>query len=203
MLERLLKACGPLISWKRSTANPDRPQSFGLAEFDCIESVFAAVKTMNNLKLYQNTILVKADQKTQSYFEDWVAEKKTKWLARQEKLGNPVDLDLYESMQKQGRILPWEKQLIPQFEEIILEFKEALEDHVAGVLPSAFLADTSFKLSDQLKQDGGGLGRDDSLLGSEQARAEKAQFAATHIIDSENVFIEDTLANKYKDNERE
>ena len=64
MLERLLKACGPLISWKRSTANPDRPQAFGLAEFDCIESVFACVKTMNNLKLYENNILVKADTKT-------------------------------------------------------------------------------------------------------------------------------------------
>jgi len=61
LLERLLKACGPLISWKRSTADPQKPQSFGLAEFDCIESVFACLKTMNNLKLFENTILVKAD----------------------------------------------------------------------------------------------------------------------------------------------
>ena len=69
-----------MISWKRSTANPDRPQSFGLAEFDCIESVFACLKTMNNLKLYENTILVKADVKTQEFLSEWVDASKTKWL---------------------------------------------------------------------------------------------------------------------------
>ena len=67
-------------SWKRSTANPDRPQSFGLAEFDCIESVFACLKTMNNLQLYENTILVKADVKTQEFLSEWVDASKTKWL---------------------------------------------------------------------------------------------------------------------------
>ena len=70
------------MNWKRSTANPLNPQSFGLAEFDCIESVFACLKTMNNLKLYGNTILVKADKKTQEYLTEWVQEKKDSWLAR-------------------------------------------------------------------------------------------------------------------------
>ena len=31
---------------------------------------------------------------------------------------------------------PYEKQLIPHYEEIKLEFKEALEDHNAGKIPS-------------------------------------------------------------------
>ena len=59
LLERLLKACGPLISWKRSTADAARPQTFGVAEFDSVESVFACLKMLNNMKLFDNTIMVK------------------------------------------------------------------------------------------------------------------------------------------------
>ena len=63
LMEKLLKACGTLLSWKRSTANPDKPQSFGLAEFDNVESVYTCLRTMNNLKLYGGQIFVKADTK--------------------------------------------------------------------------------------------------------------------------------------------
>jgi len=54
-----------------------------LAEFDCIESVFACLKTMNNLKLYENTILVKADTKTQEFLTEWVDAKKDQWISKQ------------------------------------------------------------------------------------------------------------------------
>jgi len=38
---------------------------------------------------------------------------------------NPEDLEARET---KGEIMPYEKQLIPQFAEIMLEFREALED---------------------------------------------------------------------------
>jgi len=39
---------------------------------------------------------------------------------------------MIELKELRGEVLPYEKQLIPQYEEIKLEFKEALEDHGAG-----------------------------------------------------------------------
>ena len=48
-----------------------------------------------------------------------------------------------EEASKSGKVMPWEKQLIPQYEEIKLEFKEALEDHNAGRVPSTMMRDNS------------------------------------------------------------
>jgi RNA-binding protein 25 len=62
LLERLLKACGSLLSWKRSISDPSKPQSFGVAEFDSVESVYACLKAMNNMRLFDNTIMVKANK---------------------------------------------------------------------------------------------------------------------------------------------
>lgn len=61
LMERLLKSVGSLLSWKRSVADPNRPQTFGLAEFEDLETVYACIRTMNNLKIYENNILIKAD----------------------------------------------------------------------------------------------------------------------------------------------
>jgi hypothetical protein len=43
---------------------------------------------MNNLKIFDNTILVKCDTKTQQFLEDWVQEKSEEWRARK---GNDFD----------------------------------------------------------------------------------------------------------------
>ena len=88
---------------------------------------------MNNLKLYENTILVKADKKTQDYLTEWGVQKKEEYLNRQKKLGIEVDVNELEDRELRGEVLPYEKQLIPQYEEIRLEFHEALEDHGAGI----------------------------------------------------------------------
>jgi len=37
---------------------------------------------MNNLKIFDNNILVKAETKTQQFLEDWVQEKSEEWRAR-------------------------------------------------------------------------------------------------------------------------
>ena len=92
---------------------------------------------MNNLKLYENTILVKADKKTQEYLLDWSKEKKEEWISRQKKLNIEVDTQDIEARELKGEVLPYEKALIPQYEEIKLEFREALEDHGAGIYAEA------------------------------------------------------------------
>jgi len=71
LLERLLKVCGSLLNWKRSITDPSKPQSFGLAEFDTLESVYICLKVIHNLKVFDNNILVKADQKTKEYLDEW------------------------------------------------------------------------------------------------------------------------------------
>ena len=91
---------------------------------------------MNNLKLYENNILVKADTKTQDYLNEWVEASRERWLEKQKKTGQTVDENLLVEQQKKGVIMAHEKALIPHFEEIKLEFKEALEDHQAGQIPS-------------------------------------------------------------------
>ena len=48
-----------------------------------------------------------------------------------------------EEAAKSGKVMPWERQLIPQYEEIKLEFKEALEDHNAGRIPSTMIRDSN------------------------------------------------------------
>ena len=50
-------------------------------------------------------------------------------------------MERLEACEKKGMVLPYEKQLIPHYEEIKLEFKEALEDHNAGKLPSNMIYD--------------------------------------------------------------
>ena len=106
---------------------------------------------MNNLKLYENNILVKADTKTQEFLADWVQASQTRWLEKQQKAGTPVDPEDLTAQTKKGIILPHEKQLIPHYEEIKLEFKEALEDHDAAKIPSTMKWD--FKGGESIEDD--------------------------------------------------
>jgi len=45
--------------------------------------------------------------------------------------------------------MPHEKMLIPHFEEIKLEFKEALEDHQAGKIPSTMISSFGIQEEEQ------------------------------------------------------
>lgn len=58
-------------------------------------------------------------------------------MKRQGTVEDPEDLD---RMVKQGRLLPYERSLIPHLEAIKLEFKEALDDNGAGPLPTAIFS---------------------------------------------------------------
>lgn len=101
-IERLLRICGDLKAWKRSRDASGESKAFGFAEFADLEAVFAVLKFLNNAQVTvpsgsgrdsgnASRLLVKADDKTTTFLNGWVEIKKQEWLARQVKLGIPVD----------------------------------------------------------------------------------------------------------------
>ena len=80
LLERLLKLCGTLLNWKRSV-DPAKPSSFGLAEFEDLESVYVCYRIIHNLTLFDNNILVRVNDKTLSYLQEWAQQKEEEWVS--------------------------------------------------------------------------------------------------------------------------
>lgn len=81
-MERLLKCCGNLTNWKRSTDANGELKAFGFAEFENVEAVFACLKIINNLGILDNKLLVKADEKTTQFLTDWKDLKKMEWVSK-------------------------------------------------------------------------------------------------------------------------
>lgn len=121
-MERLLKCCGTLKSWKRSKDASGEPKAFGFAEFDSLEAVFAVMKLLNNTAMSAegstSRLLVNTDEKTKNFLTGWVDVKKQEWIGKQEKAGITVDLEYLEEKETLGEILPYEKELIPDFENV-------------------------------------------------------------------------------------
>ena len=80
-MERLLRSCGSLKTWKRPTDASGEPKAFGFAEYDSIEPIFACLKILNNLPLYESRLIVKADEKTTAFLKDWVELKKVDYIS--------------------------------------------------------------------------------------------------------------------------
>ena len=108
LVEKLLRLCGDLKSWKRSKDASGEPKAFGFAEFDNLEAVFAVLKLLNNAALtvdgVTSRLLVKADEKTTTFLQGWVEIKKSEWIAKLEKLGVTVDLEDLEQKEALGEI---------------------------------------------------------------------------------------------------
>ena len=51
---------------------------------------------MNNMSIFENTLLVKANNQTQLALDEWVNIRKEDWIVRQERQGTPVDLSILE-----------------------------------------------------------------------------------------------------------
>ncbi len=83
-----------------------------MAEFDALESVYICLKVIHNLRVFDNNILVKADQKTKEYLDSWAATKEEEWIARQKKDG-AYDPAMIAVLKAKGEILPYERLLIP------------------------------------------------------------------------------------------
>eukprot|EP00347_Sterkiella_histriomuscorum_P022680 403337558 len=126
-MERLFRCCGQLISWKRSTDASGEPKAFGFVEFENIESVFACLKIINNLPLMDSRIIVKANEKTNQFLNDWRELKKMDWLSKMEKTGQQVDNEDLEYKEQLGELMPYEQELIPNYDEVINEIQNTIE----------------------------------------------------------------------------
>ena len=82
---------------------------------------------MNNLCIFGNNILVKADLKTQEYLDQWTKQKEEEWTTKSQKEGT-YDSALIEVLKARGEILPYERFLIPQYDQIQNDIQEALKD---------------------------------------------------------------------------
>ncbi len=131
-IEKLLRLCGDLKSWKRSKDASGEPKAFGFAEFDNLEAVFAVLKLLNNAPLtvdgVTSRLLVKADEKTTSFLQGWVEIKKSEWIAKLEKLGVTVDIEDLEQKEALGEIQPYERELITDYEIISQKIEKILEN---------------------------------------------------------------------------
>ena len=131
-IERLLRVCGDLKSWKRSRDASGEPRAFGFAEFDSLEAVFTVLKLVNNAAITVDSttsrILVKSDEKTTAFLQGWVDIKRHEWTSRLEKLGVAVDLADYEEKEALGETMPWEKDIIPQYEKVRARVDRLLEN---------------------------------------------------------------------------
>ena len=126
MLERLLKLCGPLLNWRRSVSG-NKPQFFGVAEFDALESVYVCLKVLHNLRLFDNNINIKTDTATDDYLKRWSAEKEEQWIARKTAQGTYDSAEL-AMLRATNQILPHERLLIPNYDQIREEIDEVLRD---------------------------------------------------------------------------
>jgi hypothetical protein len=131
-IERLLRVCGDLKSWKRSRDASGEPRAFGFAEFDSLEAVFTVLKLLNNAALTVDSttsrILVKSDEKTQTFLSGWVDIKRHEWTSKLEKLGVTIDMAEYEEKEALGEIMPWEKDIIPQYDKVKARVDRLLEN---------------------------------------------------------------------------
>lgn len=60
-------------------------------------------------------LLVKADEKTTTFVQGWAEIKKQEWAGRQTKAGVEIDWADLEQKEALGEILPFEKELIPDY----------------------------------------------------------------------------------------
>ncbi|KAI0694755.1 hypothetical protein C8Q76DRAFT_634301 [Earliella scabrosa] len=81
-LNELLKACGPITSFKRLITPANKPQGFGFAEFQDPDGALRAMNLLNNVELpaledgcVNKKLLVKADERTKTFLDAYSAQK--------------------------------------------------------------------------------------------------------------------------------
>merc|ERR1712166_923167 len=75
-LKELLEKCGVVSSWERVTdPTTGQPKSFGFCKFADADGVLRALRLLNALDVDSSQLLLKVDQKTQSYLDAYEAEK--------------------------------------------------------------------------------------------------------------------------------
>lgn len=79
-VQKMLQCCGQLVSWKRFLDANQQPKDGGIAEFVDLKGVFSCYKFLNNLQIDGCVVLVKANQKTQNYFNNLIEHKREEYL---------------------------------------------------------------------------------------------------------------------------
>lgn len=127
LVERLLKCCGSIESWKRAIDTNGNPKAFGYCEFEDIESAVVCLKTMNDLDVGDCNLVVNADSKTKEFLNNWILKKKEEWINLQKGLEKELDLEEFKRLEDNNELTPWIKDLISihagdiysKFEEIL------------------------------------------------------------------------------------
>ncbi len=115
-IERVLKCCGSIQSFTRGRDANDEPKSFGFVEFETVEGVFAALRILHNYPMFETRLTITVDSKAQSFLDSWKDLKKQDWISIQEKAGQAVDLGEIEQMEAQGKIIPYERMILPNID---------------------------------------------------------------------------------------
>ncbi|KAM3141817.1 hypothetical protein pb186bvf_006139 [Paramecium bursaria] len=92
-VEKLLKECGQLASFKRSKGT-----SFGYADYDNLESVLKAMRILHGMQLSGKEIQIKGNEKAQIMIDSWLNKKEQEW---DEKKPNPKYSSYNEYMQRE------------------------------------------------------------------------------------------------------
>lgn len=82
-------------------------------------------RIIHNLTLFGNNILVRVNDKTLQYLQEWAQQKEEEWVAQK---GKDYDSAEIAVLKARGEILPYERLLIPQYDMIMKEIREALLD---------------------------------------------------------------------------
>lgn len=82
-MERIIKSCGQLNSWKRITDSQGELKTFGYAEMKTWEGVFGVFKILSSYEVFENKLTVKVDTKAEALIDDWVNLKKAEWISNQ------------------------------------------------------------------------------------------------------------------------
>lgn len=77
--------------------------------------------------MFDNNLNVKADAKTKEYLDEWASQKEQEWITRAEKLGTYDSAEI-AVLRARNEILPFERLLIPQYDQIVSDIKECLLD---------------------------------------------------------------------------
>lgn len=127
-MERLFKCCGTVLSWRRSTDAGGELKAFGFVEFESVEAVFACLKILNNMNLFDSKLMVKANEKTMSFLNDWKDLKKMEWVSVKERAGETIDTEDLEVKESMGELMPYEKELIPDYYRILTDIERTINN---------------------------------------------------------------------------
>jgi len=71
LIERVLKTCGPVESWKRSADGKGNLKGFGFCYYEDIKSVYLCYTLLNDYEICGSCLSVKLDEKTMMYMKHW------------------------------------------------------------------------------------------------------------------------------------